>query len=226
MMVEDLSPFDRVDQSGSGFSRLCMMYVTGGVPDLRPYVKTMLTARNLAVAVHCRGIKGISDATPGLFILRSSFSFRLLFHQLAMHKFFVFFFACVLLFTIVSATPAPVVADVENRDSKLSLLLSTACSHRLFSVIGDITSVFGEATKGVASLGTVIATAGQFPSLCVRSSGTHGQCLLVGSAATAGASAIAGDHQGNAASALSASSILTMQFVTVMGAAFLGALLL
>jgi hypothetical protein len=52
-----------------------------------------------------------------------------LFHQLTMHKFFAFFFACILLFTIVSATPALVMADVENRDSKLSLLLSTARSH-------------------------------------------------------------------------------------------------
>jgi hypothetical protein len=49
---------------------------------------------------------------------------------------------------------------------------------------------------------------------------------LVRSAASVAASAVDGDHHGNAASALSASDILFVQFVTMMGAAFLGALLL
>jgi hypothetical protein len=47
-----------------------------------------------------------------------------------MYKLFAFFFTYVLLFTIVSATLGPVVADVENRDSKFSILLGTARAHR------------------------------------------------------------------------------------------------
>jgi hypothetical protein len=56
-----------------------------------------------------------------------------IFHQLTMHKFFAFFFACVLLFTVVSATPAPVIADVENRDSEFSLVKHCSFSSRNLS---------------------------------------------------------------------------------------------